>query len=62
MDTETVVDILEEFHEASATPQFYNNEQALRSVVIMAYLTTVARIPSIGDGMNCTFEHVCSNS
>ena len=25
-------------------------------------LTTVARIPSpIGDGMNCTFEHVCSN-
>ena len=26
-------------------------------------LTTVARIPSpIGDGMNCTFEHVCSNS
>ena len=25
-------------------------------------LTTVARIPSpIGDGMNCTFEHVCLN-
>ena len=26
-------------------------------------LTTAARIPSpIGDGINCTFEHVCSNS
>ena len=29
----------------------------------VSFLTTVARIPSpIGEGMNCTFEHVCSNS
>ena len=26
---------------ASAVPQFYNNEQALRSVVIMAYLSSI---------------------
>lgn len=41
MDTETVADILEEFHEANTAPQFYNNEQALRSVVIMAYLSSI---------------------
>lgn len=41
LDTETVSEILEEFHQTSTSPKFYNNEQALRSVVIMAYLSSV---------------------
>ena len=41
LDNETVSEILEEFHQANTSPKFYNNEQALRSVVIMAYLSSV---------------------
>lgn len=39
MDGHAVAEILEETHEANTSPKFYNNEQALRSVVIMAYLS-----------------------
>lgn len=39
MDADTVAEILEEVHGTSTSPQNYNNEQALRSVVIMAYLS-----------------------
>ena len=35
---ETVAEILEEFHEANTSPRFYNNEQALRSVVITDHI------------------------
>ena len=41
MDGDTVAEILEEAHEANTAPKFYNNEQALRSVVAMAYLSCV---------------------
>ena len=41
LDTKTVSEILEEFHQTGISPKFYNNEQALRSVVIMAYLSSV---------------------
>ena len=41
MDCETVAEILEETHDANVSPKFYNNEQALRSVVIMAYLSCI---------------------
>ena len=39
MDHETVAEILEETHDMNTAPKFYNNEQALRSVVVMAYLS-----------------------
>ncbi|MCI9619286.1 MAG: AAA family ATPase [Dorea sp.] len=39
MEADTVADILEEVHGENTAPQNYNNEQALRSVVIMAYLS-----------------------
>lgn len=41
MDGDTVAEILEEVHETNAAPKFYNNEQALRSVIVMAYLSCV---------------------
>lgn len=41
MDCETVAEILEETHDTNISPKFYNNEQALRSVVIMAYLSCI---------------------
>ena len=41
MDEETVAEIIQEVHLSNTTPQFYNNEQALRSVVIMAYLSSI---------------------
>lgn len=41
MDGDTVADILEAAHNANTAPNFYNNEQALRSVVIMAYLSCI---------------------
>ena len=35
----------------------------IKAIPVLGDLTTVARIPSpIGDGMNCIFEHICSNS
>lgn len=41
MDSETVAAMLEEAHDMNTSPEFYNNEQALRAVVIMAYLSCV---------------------
>lgn len=41
MDEDAVADFLEEVHGESTSPQFYNNEQALRAVVVMAYLSCV---------------------
>lgn len=41
LDGDTVAEILEDVHEENTTPRFYNNEQALRSVVVMAYLSCV---------------------
>ena len=40
-DEATVAEIIGEAHQANTSPKFYNNEQALRSVVIMAYLSSV---------------------
>lgn len=40
-DESTVAEIIGEAHQANTSPKFYNNEQALRSVVIMAYLSSV---------------------
>lgn len=39
MDGDMVADILEEVHGEHTSPRNYNNEQALRSVVIMAYIS-----------------------
>ena len=41
MDGDTVAEIIGEAHLASTSPRYYNNEQALRSVVLMAYLSCV---------------------
>lgn len=41
LDSDMVAALLEEAHLANTSPQFYNNEQALRAVVIMAYLSSV---------------------
>ncbi len=41
MDGDAVAEILEAAHEANTAPKFYNDEQALRSVVVMAYLSCV---------------------
>lgn len=40
-DAETVAELLEEVHEKNISPKFYNNEQALRSVIVMAYLSSM---------------------
>lgn len=41
MNSETVAALIEEAHNANTAPNFYNNEQALRSVVLMAYLSSI---------------------
>ena len=41
MDEETVAVGIEELHNTKVAPNFYNNEQALRSVVRMAYLGAI---------------------
>ena len=41
MDGDAVAEILEAAHEANTAPKFYNDEQVLRSVVVMAYLSCV---------------------
>ncbi|MDO5424249.1 MAG: AAA family ATPase [Eubacteriales bacterium] len=41
LDEETVAAAIEEAHQASTAPTFYNNEQALRSVIRFAYLSCV---------------------
>lgn len=40
-EEDTVAEIIEQVHQVNTSPKFYNNEQALRSVVIMAYLSCV---------------------
>lgn len=40
-DSGIVAQLIEEAHNRETAPDFYNNEQALRSVVIMAYLSSV---------------------
>uniref|UniRef100_UPI0040579B2C AAA family ATPase n=1 Tax=Agathobacter sp. TaxID=2021311 RepID=UPI0040579B2C len=41
MDSDLVAEIIDEVHTANTSPKFYNNEQALRSVIIMAYLSCI---------------------
>lgn len=41
MDEQAVTEAIEYVHNHKVAPQFYNNEQALRSVVRMAYLTAI---------------------
>lgn len=41
MDEEAVAAIIEEAHKEGAAPTFYNNEQALRSVIRLAYISCV---------------------
>lgn len=41
MDEETVAAAIEEAHKAGTAPTFYNNEQALRSVIRFAYISCV---------------------
>lgn len=52
MDEETVARLIEESHSANISPLFYNNEQSLRSVVQLAYISrlddymTVQELPT----------------
>ena len=41
MDGDAVAEMISEVHMANTSPKSYNNEQALRSVVIMAYLSSM---------------------
>ena len=41
MDEEAVAEAIEEAHRASTSPTFYNNEQALRSVIRIAYISCI---------------------
>jgi hypothetical protein len=41
MDSETVAETIEEAHSAATAPLFYNDEQALRSVIRFAYISCV---------------------
>jgi hypothetical protein len=41
MDSETVANAIEEAHSAGTAPLFYNDEQALRSVIRFAYISCV---------------------
>lgn len=41
MDEEAVASAIEEAHKAGAAPTFYNNEQALRSVIRLAFISCV---------------------
>ena len=51
-DEATVAELIEEAHAANTSPKFYNNEQALRSVIVMAYLSSVDDY--------CRFEELAS--
>ena len=52
MDEETVARLIEEAHSANTSPLFYNNEQSLRSVIQLAYISrlddymTVQELPT----------------
>lgn len=41
MEEEKVAKFIEEFHKAGTAPTFYNNEQALRSVIRVAYMSSI---------------------
>jgi hypothetical protein len=41
MEAETVAEVIEEAHSAGTAPLFYNDEQALRSVIRFAYISCV---------------------
>ena len=41
LDEDTVARLIQEMHMAETTPQSYHNEQALRYVVLMAYLSSM---------------------
>ena len=41
VDGEKVAQLIEEVHDSITTPEFYNNEQALKSVIRFAYLTCI---------------------
>jgi hypothetical protein len=41
MEAETVANIIEEAHSAGTAPLFYNDEQALRSVIRFAYISCI---------------------
>lgn len=41
MDEKTVASVIQEAHKAGTSPTFYNNEQALRSVIRAAYISCV---------------------
>ena len=43
MDSEVVAQIIEEIHTDETAPDFYNNEQALISVVKIAYIVRSTR-------------------
>ena len=52
MDAEEVARLIEEAHSANTSPIFYNNEQSLRSVIQLAYISriddyaTIQELPS----------------
>ena len=52
MDEAEVARLIEEVHSANTSPNFYNNEQALRSVIQLAYISrmddyvTIHELPS----------------
>ena len=41
MDAEYVARMLDRIHSANSSPQFYNNEQSLRAVIQMAYISRI---------------------
>lgn len=55
MDGDTVASMIEEAHSAAISSDYYNNEQALRSVILLSYITriddytTIQELPS-GNG------------
>ena len=61
-DEATVAELIEEAHAANTSPKFYNNEQALRSVVIMAYLSSVddyCRFEELASGKDISIYCFC---
>lgn len=56
MDEEKVASIIEEAHKSGTAPIFYNNEQALRSVIKLAYISSVdkfLKIEELPSGRGC---------
>lgn len=56
MDEETVASCVENIHNSKVAPMFYNNEQALRSTIRMAYLGAIdhyIEIQELASGKGC---------